>query len=97
MNERDLNTYLMAKKQHSGVSRFLSLLLYFILACYILLKFSGIEFQYLDSIGLGVFISFLFLNKDFSLLGSTVVTNKDLLKIIENQINRDPEALKRLS
>ena len=86
MDESDLKLYLKAKKQNSTLNRFVSLLLYIFIACYILINTADTEFQYLDSIAFGVFLVVLMQNKDFRFFGSAIVTNKGLLEIIENSV-----------
>jgi len=60
------------------------------------LTYSGFEFQYMNTLGLALILGYIVQNKEFKLFGSRMVTNKELLSVIERQINRDPSALQNL-
>lgn len=50
----------------------------------------------MNTLGLALILGYIVQNKEFKLFGSRMVTNKELLSVIERQINRDPSALQNL-
>ncbi|MBL4795073.1 MAG: hypothetical protein JKY24_06150 [Pseudomonadales bacterium] len=96
MDEMDIKLYIKAKIQNSGFNRVFSLVLLASVFTFILLTYSGFEFQYMNTLGLALILGYIVQNKEFKLFGSRMVTSKDLLSVIERQINRDPSALQNL-
>ncbi len=92
MNERDIDIYLRAKHQQK-LARLVAIAAIFLTIFYIALRIIGVDFQYMDAIFGGLVIGALSFN-----FGSwSNVSNRDLLSLIERQINKDPKAIEILS
>lgn len=89
MEEQDVLTYLRAKNQSRARRIALSALIALI-CLYILLKFQSFTFPFMDWMAAGAFLMTLLLNSDY--VGWDNVTKKQLLSIIERQVNNDPDA-----
>lgn len=89
MEEKDVLTYLKAKNQ-SRARRIALSALVALICLYILLKFQNFTFPFMDWMAAGAFLMTLLLNSDY--VGWDNVTKKELLSIIEKQVNEDPEA-----
>jgi len=90
MDELGINLYLKAKKQNSYDIR-ITVVALVVGGIYFLLAIIGIHQPYFDIIAGPVI--FVALTVRSGLYGTRVSTS-DLLELIENQISRDPDALK---
>ena len=91
MDSKDLDRYLMAKRQQR-LANYISLVATALAVGAGVLLYLGIEPGASKAILIGSAIGLVLANSEFGLHGA-VVSRQSLLEIIESQINRDPEAL----
>jgi len=92
--EKEIDTYLNAKRQLK-IRRAIAILCILMLIIFICLRVFSVNNLYLDIAVVSVFVGAL-VNADGGSY-STYVSKSKLLKIIERQINNDPEAIKYIA
>ena len=92
MNERDIEVYIRAKR-HQKLARLFVLSAISLILFYIALRTIGVDFQYMDAVFGGLVIGAL----SFDVGAWSKASKKDLLEVIEHQINQDPKAIEMLS
>ncbi len=95
MDHRDLDIYLRAKLQHRRAT-FISVLALVLVAGAGALLIFGVTGPLVKGTLLGSIIGAVIVNREFGLY-SALVSKRVLLRVIENQINRDPDALAYLA
>jgi hypothetical protein len=95
MDSKDVERYMLAKRQQRFTACITVAALLICVAAAVLL-YLGIAPSISKAVVIGSAAGLLLANSEFGLYG-TVVSRQALLEIIENQINRDPDALAYLA
>jgi hypothetical protein len=95
MDHRDLDIYLRAKLQHKRAT-VISIFALVVAAGAGALLIFGVTGPLVKGVLLGSIVGAVVVNNEFGLF-SAVVTKRALLQVIENQINRDPDAIAYLA
>ncbi len=96
MNTKDIDIYLTAKKQQDKRTA-ATIFSIIILTLYLILSLFGVNYSYFEPIAVGSFIGAILLNSDIKISSQKFITRNELLRIIENTINNDDEALEYIS
>ena len=91
MDEKNINTFNRAKRQQQ-LSKKITLISIFIIVFYIVSLFLSFNIPYMEPIVIAVFFGSILVNSDISPY-SFIVKKSELLDIIEDQINNDPQTL----
>ncbi len=93
MEKRDLNQYIRAKRQ-TKISAHVIVAAIVIIGIYVVLSIMNAEIPHLEYVAIGVLIGCIAANID---AGWSIVSKRELLGIIERQIQKDPDALMYLN